>query len=561
VIRGVATKFEPCLDVPNGGLFLSLPYLLSNGLLKDLDKYFSNVKEGFYRLDQIFLLLAMMSLARVKNPEQLRKVSPGEWGKLFGLDRIPEAKTLRDKIKAISSSSKLYNWGSNLSRLWLNSDDFSGCLYVDGHVRVYHGKQTKLPKRFVSREKLCLRSMVDYWASDTIGRPFFVISSALTSGMTKVMKEEVVPRVLNELESCPSKEELMQDADLHIFVLIYDRESYSYLFMWEMKQLRVACQTYNKFPGADWDEAVFEEKEITLAHGNKKTMKIAEEVKERTIEVDGELNRMIKIREVRVLTDSGHQTSIIGTDFISTTEDVGSHMFGRWCQENFFKYMLKDFDIDRLIDYSTQSIDETKSIKSPDYKALESVVSKEAGKLGAVQRKLGKLKVEESKLDEKKNKKRIDTIQSNMGLLLAEIALIESKLIETKNKKKVTPTHIQLKDLPEDQQFSQLASPSRFLINTIKMIAYRAETAMAIQIKDWLVEDMKPRARSILKGMYALDADIFPEKNNSKLTIRLHTSANPMLNEVVRKLCKQLNDTELEFPGTKLKLNYILNEN
>ena len=56
-------------------------------------------------------------------------------------------------------------------------------LYIDGHVRVYHGKLTELPRRYVSRQRLCLRGITDYWVNDAIGRPFFVIEKQIDPGM------------------------------------------------------------------------------------------------------------------------------------------------------------------------------------------------------------------------------------------------------------------------------------------------------------------------------------------------------------------------------------------
>ena len=92
------THFIPSLDVPNGGLLWSLPALLANGLLGRTKEFFS-LPKGFYSLIHIFLLLAFMALGRIKSVEQLRFNSPGELGNLLGLDRIPEVRTLREKIK------------------------------------------------------------------------------------------------------------------------------------------------------------------------------------------------------------------------------------------------------------------------------------------------------------------------------------------------------------------------------------------------------------------------------------------------------------------------------
>ena len=44
---------------------------------------------------------ALMALARIGSVEQLRYQAPGEWGKVLGLDRIPEVRTLREKIERL----------------------------------------------------------------------------------------------------------------------------------------------------------------------------------------------------------------------------------------------------------------------------------------------------------------------------------------------------------------------------------------------------------------------------------------------------------------------------
>ena len=60
-----------------------------------------------------------MYLCRIKNPEQLNHISPGEFGKLLGLDRIPEAKNLRYKMKQIADQGKAEQWNLELAGLWV----------------------------------------------------------------------------------------------------------------------------------------------------------------------------------------------------------------------------------------------------------------------------------------------------------------------------------------------------------------------------------------------------------------------------------------------------------
>ena len=184
----IRPNFQPSMDIEKGGVLLALPALLSQGLLRYTEKFFT-LPNGYYGIDSIFLLLALMALARIKSVEQLRYCVPGEWGKLLGLDRIPEIKTLREKMGFLAQDNQPAKWNAELCRDWMEQySEFETGYYVDGHVRVYHGSQTQLPRHFVSREKLCLRATTDYWVNAMDGQPFFLVNKAVDPGLIKTLK-------------------------------------------------------------------------------------------------------------------------------------------------------------------------------------------------------------------------------------------------------------------------------------------------------------------------------------------------------------------------------------
>src|ERR1700730_17004762 len=89
-------EFVAADDVPNGGVLCALPALLAEGLLRHT-RTFYRLPPGFYPLESIFLALALLALVRCRSLEQSRYLSPGEWGKLLGLDRLPEVKPCGEK--------------------------------------------------------------------------------------------------------------------------------------------------------------------------------------------------------------------------------------------------------------------------------------------------------------------------------------------------------------------------------------------------------------------------------------------------------------------------------
>jgi hypothetical protein len=537
-----AIKFEYCIDVSFGGVLVSLPALISNGLLYKSDDYFE-LPGGYYGLNSVLIILGFLVLLRVKSLEGVRYLPPGELGKLIGLDRIPEVKTLREKVGILSNSGNVYHWHNDLSRYWMESSpDLSGYLYVDGHVRVYHGKQTKLPRRYVSRQRLCLRGMTDYWVNDALGQPFFVVTTALTSGLIAMLKEEIIPRLLQDVPNQSSAEALENDLYLHRFVIVFDREGYSPRFFEEMFfSHRIACITYKKYPGEDWPEDEFKEEEVFFKNGEKVLMKLAER---RLV-----LSEIYWVREIRKLNTSGHQTAILTTNYKSDRGEIASAMFRRWSQENFFKYMLEHFGIDRLIEYETQPIPETARVVNPGYREIDSQLKKAQAKLARLLAEFGS-----KTLKSIGQPKEVETYEIQMAEIQEQITLEQNALSELKQKRKQTPKHITFELLPENERFSKLATDKKKFIDTIKMVAYRAETALANIIRPQMAR--KDEARSVVRQIFNTEANLKPDEQNKLLVIELHNLANEYSDQLAHIICDALNDTEITFPGSDMKIIY-----
>jgi hypothetical protein len=311
MMQGAPTRFEDCRDVSFGGVLCALPALAANGLFDHLQKIFPSLS-GYYTTLQVMTLLAYMALCRIKTVEQLQYEAPGELGKLMGLDRVPEVRCLRNKLSQLSENNVPEIWAGMLSGQWLQAaDELTGTLYVDGHVRLYHGKQTKLPRRYVSRQRLCLRGTTDYWVNDALGLPFFCVERPIDHGMLEALKSDIVPRLLQDVPNQPNEEELKAAPYRCRFVIIFDREGYSPVFFKEMWQKhRIACITYHKYPKEAWCEKEFSDQQVTLPRGESVSMKLAERGS-----WIGDKKNGLWVREIRKLTDSGHQTSLISSAY------------------------------------------------------------------------------------------------------------------------------------------------------------------------------------------------------------------------------------------------------
>jgi hypothetical protein len=220
------STFDNHSDLSYASILLSLPSLLACGLLRHISRF--ERAGGYYTATHVFLSLAFLMLLRVKNLEQTDTIAAGELGRCLGLDRIPEVKTLRERIARFCQVTDVEKWLSLLSRDWMQADEaLEGVLYVDGHVNLYYGKQTQMPKRFVSRLRLCMSGSTDYWVNDRMGAPFFVVHKTINEGMIKVLMEDIIPRLNTDIPNQPAEAELAANINLHRYMLVFDREGYS----------------------------------------------------------------------------------------------------------------------------------------------------------------------------------------------------------------------------------------------------------------------------------------------------------------------------------------------
>ena len=373
-------KFNEQTDLSCAGVLLSLPALLSNGLLTHSKDF--KLDKVYYSEEIIFLCLAFLSLLRVKNLNQANSIPCGELGRALGLDRIPEVKTLRNRIASFTKKGDVAEWSKKLSQAWMSANtELAGVLYIDGHVNIYYGHKTNMPKRFTSRLRLCMSGSTDYWVNDKTGQPFFVISEAINSGMIEQIMTSILPRLEKEVPGQPTEEELQKNPKLHKLMIVCDRECYSVDFIYYLWQKRVAICTYNKNVKDKWPEEDFTEYEIIEEeYGTAEKIKLAE--REIVLENRDKKNpKEIICREIRKLSKSGHQTSIITTNYIMSIVAIGLYMFARWSQENFFKYMSDNFDIDGLVSYVKEIISDTKMLVNPQYRLLENELKSLNGKL------------------------------------------------------------------------------------------------------------------------------------------------------------------------------------
>jgi len=476
-----------------------------------------------------------MALCRIKNPEQLKKHPPGELGKLLGLDRIPEVGYLRKKLKQLIGQNKSDELHNSLLKKWIRQmpEIF---YYIDGHVRVYHGKKANLPKRFVSREKLCLNGTTEFWVNDQWGQPMMVITAELNERLKEAI-ELAIEKLLKQISNL-----VTQNENSPVFTLVFDREAYEpawFKKLWE--KYKVAIISYRKNVKDKWDEMIFNRTDTQLFNNNV-TMQLCEM---------GVVLSGLWFREVRKLSESGHQTSILTTHPSLSLKQIAVRMFFRWTQENFFKYMNENFDFDKMIEYGTQQINPKRIIPNPPYRKLSYQIKK-------VREKKARLEAKVYKKIEENPDKTIEQVKENMlktSKLIEQINEYDEQINRLLKQREALPSRISLGEMPEEVRYNKLIQESKKFKNAILMLAYRAETALYNTIGDFYKYTEK-EGRMLLKEIFTSDADMIPDYNNKTLTIVLHSLSTPRANVAAKKLCDFLNATKTTYPYSDMRLIY-----
>jgi transposase len=515
--------FEAAASVAKGGVLAALPLVVAQGLYEVGEQVYGRLKNGFYGLDAVLSTLVFMALLRIKSIEQLPSHAPGEFGVVLGLDRSPEPKTLRRKLAELGAIGRALEFGAAFARRWARAEpELLGFLYVDGHVRPYNGRKHTLPKTHVPRRRLCMPATTDYWVNDTRSDPLFYVTAPWNEGLLAMLEDAVLP----EARSLAGQRRV---------TLIMDRECWSPDSFEDWSRRGFDVMTYRKGRYDPWPEEDFTEHQLRDGRTRGDSYKLAE----RPLE----LSNGFEVRDVRRLTENGHQTSIVTTRTDLSALEVALRMFARWRQENFFRYMRHEFDLDHLPTPAVEAADPQRPVPNPARKAKKK-------ELDAARQELAGLKqayAEAALAASASSGTRLEGIRRKMQ---QQEVRVEQLRLETK----ALPLHVPVGQVRDPATVVKLERERKRITDQVKMVAYRAETEMAAMVAPLLGWHHGDEARSFLRQVFQLPAGIVPDPQAGTLNVRLHGMANLRSNRALAGLCEILNSYETCYPGTGLQL-------
>ena len=536
--------------LPLVGLLLALPALEMTGLLPVAGEVFPPMRKGFYGLRAVLLMGVFLALLREPRAEAATRIRPADLGRVLGLDRAPEVKTLRRKLSELAGYSKGAALQAALGRHHAAArPEAMGFLYLDGHVRVYTGTR-ELPKTHIARMRIAGPATEETWVGDADGDPVMVITAAPSQSLAAELA-----RLLPDLRALIGPDRAC--------TVVFDRGGYSPQVFIEIIAAGFDVLTYFKGAWARSAPEAFTTVNYTSPDGTGHTYELAERLIDLPVPAQPVTSRApatgrqagkpastLTLRLIVRASPGGHQTPILTNRTDLSAAQVAYRMAARWRQENYFKYAREHFALDALDSYADQPDDPTRLVPNPAKARARDQVSTARAQLAAAQGGVADA-IDDAGVRARQprsgGKATVDPAASQ-ALTAATTDLAAAKATSA-----TTASHLPLGQVRPGSRL--LETETKLLTHAIRMSAYNTESALARLLRPHYARG-DDEARALLREAFTLSGDL--QITGDTLRVRLDPASAPRRSNALAALCVELTDTATHYPGTKLTLAYSI---
>jgi transposase len=541
--EGAEPVFAAGARYPLAGLLLALPALEDTGLLGCAREVYGQLKNGFYGLAATLLTLVFLALAGEPRAEGATRVPPAALGRVLGLDRAPEVKTIRRKLGELAAAGKAADLIMALARRHAGTrPEALGFLYVDGHARAYYGTRN-VQKTHVARLKFPAPATEETWVTSQHGDPVFMVVAEPSESLAAELK-----RLLPDLRAIVGEGRRV--------TVCFDRGGWSPALFAGIIEAGSDLLTWRKGPAPDVPAAKFTTITCADDQGRAHEYDLADTAVALDINDGPRKGEKVSLRQVTRRVPARHGAARGTTRQIhalTTRRDLDAgevcwRMTSRWREENYFRYARTRFALDALDSYAATPDDPGRLVPNPAKKAAAARVRRaEALAQGAEAARDAALLELRSPAPGQ-----AVTITNHMINALnapAEAAWQEAE--EAEQTAAAVPARIRLGDLAPDM--IRLETEVKQITHAIRMAAYNAETTLARALNGHYAR-AGDEAYALIREALVSSGDIIPGPR--ELLVRLDPLTAPRRTQALAALCDQLTQATARYPGTDLVLRY-----
>jgi hypothetical protein len=480
-----------------------------------------------------------MFVARINRPEHLKEHSPRELGCVLGLDRAPEMKTLRRKLRQMSKQNKSMPFMQRLTKRHLGRNPETQLwMYVDGHVSVYSGKR-KLAEHYATRLRLALPSVLDYWVNDERGDPIMVISGAPKKAMVQLL-----PQLIRDLR---------HQGETRLITLIFDREGWSPKMFAQLSAMDgVQFLTYRKAkPKKKLPQLPVAS--FTIHRRSIDGQDVQYELADTMVHIDYGRGKRLRLRQITRRRENGDQTHILTNDLKTDAVILAHRMFGRWSQENFFKYMTQEQDFDGLLTYAVEEADGDREVANPAKAQLAKKIRKVQQQLQSLTQEYGARALE----NQEQRRPTMRGFKIANRTLGQQIRILTAELDQLQQRYESLPAKVPIRQTLNGKPPQQVLIETRRLISCFRIAVFRAESALRELLRPHY-RQWRQDGRTIIQSMLQSSGDL--QVHQDELRVILAPQSAPHRTQALAQLCTQLNALDTRFPGSNLRLKFSVRE-
>jgi hypothetical protein len=535
-----APVFTPGARYPLAGLLLALPALEGTGLLECARATYGRVRNGFYGLEVMLVVLVFLALLREPRAEGATRVPPAALGRVLGLDRAPEVKTIRRKLAELAAAGKAADLIMALARHHAAARPAAlGFLYADGHARAYFGTR-QVQKMHVARLKFPGPATEETWVTDAAGDPVFMVIAEPSQSLAGQLRG-----LLPQLRQVVGEGRRV--------TVCFDRGGWSPALFADITGAGFDLLTYRKGPVADLPGSAFTTVTCTDDRGRAHEYQLADTIVALEIAEGPRKGQTVSLRQV-TRREPASRGAIRQVHTLTSRDDLPAgevcwRMSSRWREENYFRYARTHFALDALDSYAAAADDPDRLVPSPAKKAAAARVRRAEAAIGAAE--AGR---DASLLELRSPAPGHAALLTNQQVnkLNAPVRAAYDELEAAAAAAAATPARVRLGDLAPDMV--RLDAETKQITHAIRMAAYNAETILARAL-DGHYARARDEAYTLIREALATSGDIQPGPGQ-QLLIRLDPLTAPRRTQAMVALCDQLNQAGCTYPGTDLTLRY-----
>jgi lambda repressor-like predicted transcriptional regulator len=537
--EGAVPVFTAGARYPLAGLLLALPALEGGGLLDAAREVYGQLRDGFYGLAATLLTLVFLALAGEPRAEGATRVPPAALGRVLGLDRAPEVKTIRRKLGELAAAGKAAELVMVLARRHAAArPDALGFLHVDGHARVYYGTR-QVQKTHVARLKFPAPATMETWVTDQDGDPVFMVVAEPSDSLAGELR-----RLLPDLRR-------IVGAGRRVTVC-FDRGGWSPSLFADITAAGFGLLTWRKGPAPDLPAETFTTVACTDDRGRRHEYDLADTTVELGISDGPRKGQTVTLRQVtrRVPAKAGATRQIHALTSLTglPAGEVCWRLTSRWREENYFRYARTHFALDALDSHAAAPDDPDRMVPNPARKAAAARVRQAEAAAQAAEA------ARDAALLQLRSPVPGQAAYLSNQVINALAAPVEAAYLELEQAEQAAaavPARVPLGALSPDMV--RLEAEVKQITHAIRMAAYNAETALARAL-DGHYARAGDEAYALIREALAVSGDICP--GPGQLLIRLDPLTAPRRTQALAALCGQLTAAGARYPGTDLVLRY-----